>query len=55
MRNCLSHVPKGQHEVVAAAIRTVCAQPDHRAATVQWRQVTESLRARFPKAEMHGA
>jgi len=48
MRNGLSHVPKGQHEVVVAAIRTVFAQPDHGAASVQWRQVAESLRARFP-------
>ena len=49
MRNCLAHVPKGQHDVVAAAIRTVFTQPDRRSAGTQWRQVAESLRARFPK------
>src|SRR5437879_6279716 len=49
MRNCLAYVPKGQHDVVAAAIRTVFTQPDRRSAGTQWRQVAESLRACFPK------
>lgn len=49
MRNALAHVTKGQRLMVAAAIRTAFAQEDHQAAVVQWRQVADSLRKRFPK------
>jgi transposase-like protein len=35
--------------VVAAAIRQVFLQPDHAAATQAWRQVTDQLRARWPR------
>ena len=34
---------------MAVAIRTVFTQPDRRSAGTQWRQVAESLRARFPR------
>ena len=49
MRNALAHVPKGQNNVVAAAIRQVFLQPDHAAATQTWRHVADQLRARWPK------
>jgi putative transposase len=49
MRNALAHVPKGQHTVVAAAIRQAFLQPDHASATKTWRQVADQLRARWPK------
>ena len=49
MRNALAHVPKGQREMVAAAIRTAFVQEDVDAASRQWRQVADSLRPRFEK------
>ncbi len=48
MRNALAHVPKGQHTVVAAAIRQVFNQPDQKGAQEVWRHVAE-LRPRWPK------
>ena len=47
MRNALAHVPKGQRDMVAAAIRTAFVQEDHAAASAQWRQVADPLRPRF--------
>ena len=47
MRNALAHAPKGQREMVAAAIRTAFVQENHEAAVTQWRQVADSLRPRF--------
>ena len=49
MRNALAHVPKGQHTMVAAAIRQAFIQPDHASATKTWRQVADQLRGRWPK------
>jgi putative transposase len=49
MRNILAHVGKGQKELVAATVRTAFAQTDHEAATRQWRDVADGLRARFPE------
>ena len=49
MRNALAYAPKGQREMVAAAIRTAFVQEDVEAATRQWRQVADSLRPRFEK------
>lgn len=53
MRNALAHVPKAQHSMVAAAIRTVFAQPDRAAASQAWRHVADQLRERFPKLAAH--
>ena len=50
MRNVLAYVPRGQHQMVAAAIRTVFVQEDQATAQAQWRQVADGLRSRFPKA-----
>lgn len=49
MRNALAHVPKGQHTVVAAAIRQAFIQPDRDAAGQTWRHVADQLRSRWPK------
>src|SRR6059058_6163900 len=49
MRNCLAYVPKGQHSMVAAAIRTIFAQEDRKAGSEAWRHVADQLRPRFPK------
>src|SRR3954470_15026930 len=49
MRNALAHVPKGQHTMVAAAIRQAFLQSDAEAAHNAWRHVADQLRARWPK------
>ena len=49
MRNALAHVSKGQHTVVAAAIRQAFDQPDRRQAGEMWRHVADQLRGRWPK------
>lgn len=47
MRNALARVPKGAQAMVAAAIRTIFAQPDRESATLQLRRVADNLRQRF--------
>ena len=49
MRNALAHVPKGQHTVVAAAIRQAFTQPDRGSAGQTWRHVADQVRGRWPK------
>ena len=49
MRNALAHVAKGQHTMVAAALRQAFLQTDQPAARQTWRQVADQLRARWPK------
>ena len=49
MRNALAHVPKGQHSMVAAALRQAFLQADQEAARQVWRQVADQLRPRSPK------
>src|SRR3954465_9048092 len=49
MRNALAHVPKGQHTMVAAAIRQAFLQIDAEAAHQTWRHVADQLRQRWPK------
>jgi transposase-like protein len=49
MRNALAHVPKGQHTMVAAALRQAFLQVDQEAARQVWRQVADQLRPRWPK------
>nr|WP_235980320.1 IS256 family transposase [Rhabdothermincola sediminis] len=48
MRNVLSRVPKASAEMVAAAIRTVFAQPDAAHARSQLDEVARMLAAKFP-------
>jgi transposase-like protein len=50
MRNVLAHVPKGDKAIVAAAIRTVFAQPDRKAAGGQLGEVVQTMAPRWPKA-----
>jgi transposase-like protein len=49
MRNALAYVPKGQHTMVAAALRQAFLQPDQATARQTCRQVADQLRARWPK------
>jgi transposase-like protein len=49
MRNALAHVPKGQHTMVAAALRQAFLQADQETARQTFRQVADQLRARWPK------
>lgn len=49
MRNALAHVQRGQHTVVAAAIRQAFNQPDREQAGQTWRRVADQLRSRWPK------
>jgi putative transposase len=49
MRNALAHVPKGQHSMVAAALRQAFLQADQEAARQAWRQLADQLRPRWPK------
>jgi len=49
MRNALAHVPKGQHTMVAAALRQAFLQADQEAARQAWRQLADQLRPRWPK------
>jgi putative transposase len=49
MRNALAHVQKGQHTVVAAAIRQAFDQPDRERAGETWRHVADQVRPRWPK------
>ena len=46
---CLAHVQKGQHTMVAAAIRQAFLQTDADAARQTWRHVADQLRPRWPK------
>jgi len=49
MRNALAHVPRQQHQMVAAVIRTAFVQDNQAEAARQWREAADKLRARFPK------
>ncbi len=49
MRNALAHVSRGQHTVVAAAIRQAFDQADRAHAGETWRKVAEQLPPRWPK------
>ena len=49
MRNALAYVPKGQHTVVAAAIRQAFIQPDRETAGQVWRHVADQLRPKVEK------
>ena len=45
----LAYVPKSQHSMVAAAIRTVFFQENRKSAGEVWRHVADQLRSRWPK------
>jgi len=50
MRNVLAHVPKGDKAMVAAAMRTIFAQPHREAAGQQLGEVVQAMRDRWPQA-----
>jgi putative transposase len=51
MRNLLARVPKGSQEMVAAAIRTIFAQPDQAAVAEQLDSIADKLGRQFPAVE----
>ncbi len=51
MRNVLARVPKGNAEMVAAAIRTIFAQPDPEHVHAQLDFITGILGQQFPQVE----
>src|SRR3954464_3845354 len=51
MRNPLARVPKGNAEMVAAAIRTIFAQPDAEHVHSQLDVIASMLGRQFPKVE----
>jgi putative transposase len=57
MRNVLSKVTKANAEMVAAAIRTIFAQPDAEAVAAQFERITATLEGQFPEvtAMLHDA
>jgi transposase-like protein len=48
MRNVLARVPKGSSEMVAAAVRTIFAQPDSAAVADQLETIADKLGRQFP-------
>jgi putative transposase len=50
LRNLLAHVPQGDKAMVAAAVRTIFAQPNRPAASQQVQEVVKALEGRWPKA-----
>jgi putative transposase len=48
VRNVLARVPRGSAEMVAAAIRTIFAQPDAAAVAEQFERIAEMLGRQFP-------
>jgi transposase-like protein len=50
MRNVLAHIPKGDKAMVAAALRTIFAQPNQEAARQQLAEVAQAMQPRWPKA-----
>lgn len=49
MRNVLSYIPKGDKSMVAAAMRTIFAQPTQAAASAQLATVVAAMEKRWPK------
>ncbi len=49
MRNILGKVPKANAEMVAAAIRTIFAQPSAEAVSAQFDRIVDTLEAQFPQ------
>jgi transposase-like protein len=50
-RNLISSVPKGHADMLAAAVRTIFAQPDARSVRHQLHVIAEMLGKKFPKVE----
>jgi transposase-like protein len=50
LRNLLAHVPQGDKAMVAAAVRTLFAQPNRQAAGQQLQEVVKALEGCWPKA-----
>ena len=51
LRNVLAQVPKGSQTMVAAAVRTIFAQPDAEHVRIQLDVIATMLGRQFPKVE----
>jgi putative transposase len=49
MRNAQSYAPRGQQNMVSAALRQAFIQPDRASASQTLRHVADQLRAKWPK------
>jgi transposase-like protein len=50
LRTLLAHVPEAKQALVAAAVRTIFAQPNRQAAGQQLQEVVQALQGRWPDA-----
>ncbi len=50
IRNLLARIPKNDVEMVAAAFRSIFAQATVKEVSERWDEVTQTLRAKYPKA-----
>ena len=50
MRNLRAHIPHADKSMVAAALRTIFAQPNRQAAGQQLAEVAQAMQTRWPKA-----
>lgn len=50
MRNVLAYIPHGEKSLVSALLRTIFTQPSRRDADLQWQQVSDQMRKRWPQA-----
>jgi transposase-like protein len=50
MRNVLAYIPHGEKSLVSALLRTIFSQPSRRDADLQWQQVSDQMRKRWPQA-----
>ena len=55
MRNLLAHIPQGDKALVAAAVRTIFAQPNRAAAGKQLAEVARTMDVRWPQAAARGS
>jgi len=53
MRNAQSYVPKGQQNMVAAALRQAFIHPDRSSASQALRHVADQLRSKCPPLPFH--
>ncbi len=49
-RNVLAYIPHGEKCLVSALLRTIFTQPSRRDADLQWQQVSDQMRKRWPQA-----
>jgi putative transposase len=50
MRTVLAYIPHGEKSLVSALLRTIFSQPSRRDSDLQWQQVSDQMRKRWPQA-----